>query len=219
MANLESVEVKMSVVVVGVFAPAIHHPAWYRLAGILDAEGETQALKHPVVCTQVQSRFRTSKWQMDCLPQKWQVQTLGKGDLQDILKVAVRMSTKLPETPVEAYGMNRHVHLKTGLENVGCHIGRLLQEARFGFPPVGEGAGMVKLTDYTPERLYNMIVEASSKGPEYVYVTHNTHCPITETSMQYFDLGKMLSKTSETSHKHFESLMSSVLKAMNGDGE
>lgn len=79
-----------TVVVRGWMNPGIHHPSWYRMADLCDANAEALAIQEKsLICLPNLARFKTPDFEIDCQPHLWLIKTDHSDALDRILEIAV----------------------------------------------------------------------------------------------------------------------------------
>jgi len=92
-----------SIVVAGSMNPAIHHPAWYRSVETISEDDANAAIAGTVIVHPQLAQFGTPRWIINCVPDKWSIQTLGGLDDEEIIDIACKTFERLSETPIVAF--------------------------------------------------------------------------------------------------------------------
>ena len=113
-----------SVVVVGAMNPAIHHPQWYEVVGMLTAAEAQDALRGDALVVVPQlAQFQAAALQIQCTPARWQVNTADTEQRGRIIDLAATTFERLGETPISAYGLNARFDVTTGSEDAVKMLG------------------------------------------------------------------------------------------------
>ena len=209
----------LSIVVLGSMNPAIHHPTWYKLTGIITDVEHDQATQHPIFCTPHFSSFQASNFAVQCLAQRWEVATqLGESE-ERILQVAVATFKKLYETPLAAYGFNHNYEVETSSDNVAHRLVDLASRTGLGFP-IAEGAqATLEFVEPSGGCLFKTRVSPSSRGPSYVSFAHNAQYQVRTDRLEHFDLGPLLEKGASAGSEHASAQLKKVVNGFKGARE
>src|SRR5437879_2622604 len=114
--------------------PRIHHPAWYRLVGIIDEPTEKAALtERQFACMQPFATFQTAIFTVLCQENFWSIQARDAVHLGLIADITAKVfDERLRETPVSAFGLNFDYHRQTKLADVGQRLGERVALLRMG---------------------------------------------------------------------------------------
>lgn len=182
------------VVVAGAMNPAIHHPSWYEIAGILSNEEATRASQSGVVVVSPQvASFNVGQISITCIPARWQVQALSESDFPKIAEIAERTFKVLYHTPVSAFGINFMHHRLVRLENVAAELGRAVRSLNLGFihDVTKPEAGELIYETSAGDKFVTVRLEPSVSGPSQVYVAihiERRFQPADPTKFVQFDL-------------------------------
>lgn len=111
----------VSISVVGNMNPAIHHPAWYRLHGILPDADFDFALRAGAVCSPDTARFFTSTYEISCEATRWGIASEEPSRQSELAEIADRVFGLLQQTPVETVELLVAYHLKLEV-TAGLHL-------------------------------------------------------------------------------------------------
>ncbi len=182
----------VSVVLLGSFNPAIFAPAWFALHGILPRRVADNADLQ--VVHKQQAMFSTEWLRIRVTPDRFEAETQQDPHVR-VRDFVIRVFKELLfHTPVEAFGINRHVHFRAPDTAARDRVGRILAPVE----PWGECAevlqlceeqsGMVSLTmrqsqpEDRPEGGHiDVMVEPSVRigdGRQGIYVQVNDHYAI-----------------------------------------
>jgi len=182
------------IVVAGAMNPAIHHPSWYEIAGILSNEEATKANESGVVVVSPQvASFNVGQISITCIPARWQAQATSESDFQKIVEVADRTFKVLYHTPISAFGINFMHHRVVRFENVAAELGRAIRSLNLGFmhEATRPEAGKLIYETSTGDKFVTVRLEPSVSGPNQVYVAihiERRFKPADPTKFVQFDL-------------------------------
>ena len=187
-----------SVVAVGKFNPAVFHPAWFSLRGLLPAEA-TEAASVQIVSPEA-TAFAFDWLAVEVTTDVFSMITLQEPYVR-VRDLAVRLFNEhLPDTVVHVLGINRTVHFRVRDMRARDRIGQTLApksawgEWATALGPDGRHGGMTSLTmtqldlDGRPDNdRINVNVEPSvriGEGRTGVYVAVNDHYTIDQASSE-----------------------------------
>lgn len=233
----------ISIVVAGVMNPSIHHPAWYKLVGILTdadlSESDTNSEKtasigllavggditrslpnNSTFSTPAFSQFTVGRIRIQCTQQTYNVLTYDPSDLDRICEIASAVFKTLNHTPVSAYGFNFSFHRKTGTEKVGARFAQLVSSLGFLSERNGERSAKIAYTLSEPPRVLNISVEQSVRAPDSVFVGMNVHNPIVpKEKFELFDLAPLLRAGLDKAYSDAQLIIRNVLTALKSEGD
>ncbi len=105
--------------IAGSMNAAIHHPAWYRLVGLISEHEYESAINGRPASGPISSSFLFRAGEIQCQPQAWTVSTAQLEDLSPIVTMAAKLfDDLLPHTPIQAYsiGFFFHAGVQTGID-------------------------------------------------------------------------------------------------------
>lgn len=112
---IQLVEDRPSIVAIGIFAPALFHPQWFRAQGLL---GESEA-KHASMRILVPDfvHWTTDEWlEVQVLPNRFLAQALVESRAEALRDLVVGALQVLDQSSVTALGINRSMHFSVGTE-------------------------------------------------------------------------------------------------------
>ena len=123
-----------SIVVIGAMNPRIHMPAWYLHVGLIDnSEGETAVAATSTLLTGQLSTFQFNNVSILCLPDRWEIKTTKRSDLDRIKTITQKIFDELlMHTPVFLIGFNFIYQRATNAASVARHLASRLAKMPFG---------------------------------------------------------------------------------------
>jgi hypothetical protein len=113
----------ISVVAVGAFNPAIFHPLWFADKDLLPRDTAEDALEHEFVATRELAAFTADWLSVQVTLEQAAFSTAEAGREFDLRDLARGVFDLLPETPVNAIGINSDVHFRVDSEDAWHAIG------------------------------------------------------------------------------------------------
>lgn len=184
----------VSVVAAGTFNPAIFHPLWFRDKDLIGQDAVDDALARDFASVREFSSFTADWLAVQVTPQQAVFSTADIGresDLRDLAKAAFEL---LPETPVNALGINADAHFRLGSEDEWHVMGDRFLPKDF-WEPLFDGDGWRRRAGGLAVGLRSMTVEAWHEDlsgfirsevapsvritPNGVYVGINAHFDLT----------------------------------------
>jgi len=212
---------EFAAVVLGHMNPAIHHPAWYQMSGILTPEEASAALApsaQPFVMSQGPmplAKFVFNEISITCQSMRWQIEAPFSRAAR-CLEILAKTFDVLGETPVTAFGNNFHWHRELAGKEVAQVLGRLL--AKTGL--VGESSQLQVMS--TKNGNMTTTVAPSPKGPSichvHVLVHHSIDAMVPSEHPAHFDLGPLVVKAEIEDRVAAENSLESFLKAVSSQG-
>jgi hypothetical protein len=143
------VEDRPSLVIVGVFAPALFHPQWFRAQGLL---GESEA-KHASVkfVTPEMSEWSTEWLTVQAMQNRLQFQGKLTSNAEPLRDLALGTLQVLDQTDCSALGLNRAMHFDVGGEEAYDRVGDTLAPKALWESPL-RGSGRLGLKVLQIER-------------------------------------------------------------------
>ena len=157
----------------GAMNPAIHHPGWYKLVGIITDEQMKAAMAGRPTSGPLSSSFAFEELQITCHPTGWAIASAKVDDLERPVKIAAELFDKhLPHTPINNYGFIFSFHAAVRLAGgVGVGLARLMKNANLGLdPPLGS---FTRFMHTSPQ--LTVLVEPSQRDPGRIYVYYQTN--------------------------------------------
>jgi hypothetical protein len=152
----------ISVVGAGSFNPAIFQPRWLDEKELISGDAADAALEQLIVTPQMTAY--TADWlSVQVTLQKAQFSTVEAARESDLRDLARGVFDLLPETPVDAVGLNADTHFRVGSEDEWHTLGDRFLPKDF-WSPLFEGEAWRKRADGTPVGLRTMTVEAYPEG-------------------------------------------------------
>lgn len=184
----------ISVVAVGAFNPAIFHPWWFAEKELMPENAIEDAVEHESVAMRQLASFTADWLAVQVTLEQAAFSTVEEGREFDLRDVAKGVFDLLPETPIDAVGINADAHFRVGSEDDWHAIGdRILPKDVW--QPVFEGEEWRRRPGGATIGLRTVTVEASPKDrvgwvraevapsvrltPRGVYVGVNTHFQLT----------------------------------------
>lgn len=176
-ASMSIEAVEYSVVLLGTMNPAIHHPSWYRLTGLCDANAMKLAEEdEQIALTRDFARFRTPDFEIACLRDTWTITSRQEDALSRIIEIALgTFDGKLPETPITAFGFNFKYQAKVQIPDVKGYLSECLGRIPIGLKGLGVTSAAFTSKKETDDRVLNIRIEPSINFPDAVFVALNFH--------------------------------------------
>ena len=180
----------MSIVLVGSFNPAIFHPWWFADRELLPSNVIEAALKEDFVTVKELSRFNAEWLGLQARPNQLVFSTVEEARSPDLRDLVVSVLDLLPETPVDAVGLNSDAHFRVESVDEWHNIGDRFLPKDFWEPlfeddiweprPDGQRVGLrsmkVEATRKEPHGYVRTEVAPSARiKPHGVYVGINAH--------------------------------------------
>jgi hypothetical protein len=184
----------ISVVAAGAFNPAIFHPWWFAEKALMPANAIENAVENESVAMRQLATFTADWLAVQVTLEQAAFSTVEEGREFDLRDVAKGVFDLLPETPVDALGINADAHFRVGSEDDWHAIGdRILPKDVW--QPVFEGDEWLRRSGGTAIGLRTVTVKAAPKDragwvraevapsarltPNGVYVGVNAHFQLT----------------------------------------
>jgi hypothetical protein len=173
-------EDQYSIVVTGNMNPSIHHPSWYELRKILDEQDLKSIDKGTQISTPVVAQFKNASFSVACDNRRWMIETLERASFDKILRVASLTFEMLPETPVDAYGINFSFHRDVPLTDTSSFLASLVGKLPLGLitEPSTKLSAKIFFQRSLEDVEYNINLEPSPKGADMIFIGLNSHHPI-----------------------------------------
>lgn len=113
----------VSVVAAGAFNPAIFHPRWFHEKDLISESSVDDALAREFVSVREFAAFTADWLGVQVTPQQAVFSTVDVGRDSDLRDLAKAVFELLPETPVDALGVNADVHFRLASEEEWHAIG------------------------------------------------------------------------------------------------
>ncbi len=210
-----------SIVIVGAMNPRIHHPQWYRTIGAIDeAELQSTLSGASVLITAMVSQFQFPAAEaaiaINCIPDRWTIQTNTDSTWERIANVAARVFEKLSETPCTIYGFNTQKHVKTEAPNVKDTMATAIAEMQLGFPIGRSLASAVQLQSTEDDHKITVSLQPSLAGESSIFVAYNTEYQApTAAAGGYFDIGKLIVSKLPEHRERAGAVIQAVVTAIN----
>lgn len=150
----------ISVVAAGAFNPAIFHPWWFADKGLLPANAIEEALQKDHVAVRELAVFTADWLSVQVSLDQAVLSTVEVGREFDLRDLAKGVLDVLPETPVDAVGLNADAHFRVGSDEEWHSIGDRFLPKDF-WQPLFEGEEWIRRADGQSVGLRSMTVEAS----------------------------------------------------------
>src|SRR5437773_3339894 len=152
-----------TLLIVGNMNPAIHHPSWYQMTGVMHAEEAEFAQAKPMVCTPALSQFGIKDLEILCDAQRWGATTRDASQIDRIRQIASKTFDLLTQTPLSSYSLIFHQH-RLFVRDVGPFLASLVERLPIGFAtPGGRRAASVRQVIYESNREDQTAVEPSDR--------------------------------------------------------
>lgn len=167
-----------SIVLVGSFAPGIFHPQWLAAHDLLPS-GEADQAKELVVTNEF-SRFQAEWLNVEAVTEKLVLATHLSAYFRPLRDLAESILNLLPETPVNAIGLNRSAHFPLANEAQWHRFGHRLAPKGQLWEDILKKPGTARLTvqgqrDDGYLGLINATIEPSAQLANGIYVDINDH--------------------------------------------
>ncbi len=208
-----------AIAVFGSMNPSIHHPSWYRRAGLIDANAERIAISDQnLVCSPQLSRFGTDAFEVECAPEMWRVESVQDDSLDNLERLACRtFDEKLPETPIGRVGFSFAFHRVTLLPNVAVSLAECMNTLPLGLKPFGsQGASFIVASVREAQRA-SLRVEPSSKSQEMVYIelNYNYDAPAWPGDLDHFEIRSLLSPSFRADLEEAATTRDTIISSLN----
>jgi hypothetical protein len=148
----------VSVIAAGAFNPAIFHPLWFAEKNLMARNAVDEALQKDFVAVQQLAQFTADWLSVQVTLEQASFATVDEArelELRDVVKNVFEL---LPETPVNAVGMNADAHFRVGSDEEWHAIGdRFLPKDLW--QPLFEGDEWIRRKDGQTVGLRSMTVE------------------------------------------------------------
>jgi hypothetical protein len=172
-----------SIVIVGQMNPPIHHPAWYRLVGLIDDAELKESIpeptqEKPVAPMSIVPSVRLKAFEVTCFQNRWDIKTTSRDNLERIRSITEKLfDVILPHTPVGAFGINFEYGIDTGGRSPGGIIASFLSRPPLDLGLAHPDSGELRITENRPSHTFNVFVKPSEKNEDLIIGT-NAHYPI-----------------------------------------
>jgi len=167
----------VSVVVKGLFNPAIFSPAWLLSQDLIGSSEYTEAQVD--IISRDLAVFRAAWLSCQVTPDAMQISTNDPDEFERARDVAAGVLGVLHHTPIAAMGINREVHLLVPSASRWHGIGDILApKAAWESALIMPGMRSVTMWGIRPDSYAGRVqvqVEPSLRMPRAVYVAHNDH--------------------------------------------
>jgi hypothetical protein len=209
-----------SVVVLGRMNPGIHHPYLYESENLLSEQERKAALEKDFVFLPQLTQFRTGPFQLFCDPSSWQLTTSDVAQSRRVLEMSSLLFDKiLSHTPVNAVGLNFHVHRLTGLSNVGEYLGDQLARLDLKLPQDQGCSGQFRYTCPIEGAQLRMDMQPSALGDQLVHLAFNAHIPFVRERPEHFDIGKFASDVYDRVQPIIDARVDAIIEELRKAGE
>lgn len=149
----------ISVVAAGAFNPAIFHPLWFADKGLLPRDTSESALESEFVATRELAGFTADWLSVQVTMQQAAFSTAEEGREFDLRDLCLGVFDLLPESPVNALGINSDAHFRAGSEEAWHAIGDRFLPKDF-WEPLFEGDDWKRRENGQAVGMRSMTVEA-----------------------------------------------------------
>lgn len=149
----------ISVVAAGAFNPAIFHPSWLAEKGLLPSDLVEEALKRETITTRQLAAYTVDWLSVQVTQEQAVFATADEGrefDLRDLAKAVLDL---LPETPIDAVGINSDAHFRAASEEDWHAIGDQFLPKDF-WQPLFEGEEWIRRANGLSVGMRSLAVEA-----------------------------------------------------------
>jgi hypothetical protein len=159
----------VSLVAVGSFNPAIFHPRWFAEKELLSADvAESAATQEQLLLSREVAAFSADWLIVQVTLGQAQFSTVEEGRERDLRDVARGVFDVLPETPVDAIGINSDAHFRVESESAWHELGDRFLPKEF-WQPMFDGEQWIARSTGETVGLRSMTVEAGRADvPGYV---------------------------------------------------
>jgi hypothetical protein len=166
-----------SIVVIGAMNPRIHMPAWYLHFDLINKEEfDAAMLGASTLVTAQLSQFHFEDISVLCLPDRWEIKTTKRSDLDRMKAITQRIFDELlMHTPVFLIGFNFIWQKATNVANVARHLASRLVEMPFGLADGVPDSGEFSIRRVSENRLNAIAIGPSreSDSPSHVNIAIN----------------------------------------------
>jgi hypothetical protein len=183
-----------SVVIVGTMNPAIHHPFWYEMIGVLSKDERDEAIQSPqLLLAPMVGQFSWSGWTIVCMPERWEMRTADAAKFDRIVDVASKVFDRLADTPVTAFGIN--IDYVTPKDGATAALTRALHNAKIGVGPDASDATFT--TRWQVRREHTVLskqvtVSTTAAEPSVLRIANNFQHDMALVGFQDFNLSDFL---------------------------
>lgn len=149
----------ISVVAAGAFNPAIFHPLWFAEKELLARNASEEALDKEFIAARDLAGFTADWLSVQVTQDQLVLSTVEEGREFDLRDLAKAVFDLLPETPVNAVGLNTDAHFRVASEEEWHTIGDRFLPKDF-WQPLFEGEHWRRRKDGQSVGLRSMTVEA-----------------------------------------------------------
>jgi hypothetical protein len=150
----------ISVVAAGAFNPAIFHPSWFAARELLPPNAVDEAVEKDFVAVRELASFTADWLSVQVTLEQAILSTVEEGRELDLRDLAKSVFDLLPETPVNAVGINADAHFRVSSEEEWHAIGDQFLPKDF-WQPLFEDDRWSRREDGTSVGLRSMTVEAT----------------------------------------------------------
>lgn len=186
-----------SLVIVGAMNPPIHHPSWYKNAGLISPDVEAIAIQQAVVTPQI-AQFKTSDFKLTCVPDRWIIEATNLESIEWVVLLGIRaFDDKLHETPINALGLNLAFHRKVG-GLAKESLARKVEATRIVRQDIGICSASIQFEVLESGKTVKVRVEPSGHKEDCVLVSFNFHHDTRDfvDSTGHFKVSDVISKES-----------------------
>jgi hypothetical protein len=210
-------ESMFSIVVVGEMNPAIHHPLWYSLTGLIDEEEKEVAIKRPIVIISApvqMSQFETSKFTVICNQGAWEIRTSIAEQRNRIREITRKVFDEvLKYTPVRMFGFNFNREYNVGREGVGEVLGRLACRTGLDFCATNPVSAEIKVVEVRGGARVSVLVKPGSEDTA-VSVSTNVEYKREVAEFGFFDMQGFLGEEYEMRFQESETVGQRIATAI-----
>jgi hypothetical protein len=181
------------IVINGAMNPRIHHPAWYVSANILTAdEIDTAFGKGMVTCTHMVSAFKLDHFLVQCLPDRWEIQTSDPANIARMRDIACATFHVLMHTPVAAFGFNFHFLRRTPINNARTRLASMVNNLPLGRRRKEADDATIVTASTRPDGALSETISSVSELDDFIRVIFNAHHAVNVEEGKLFDLTPLL---------------------------
>jgi hypothetical protein len=220
----------VSVVGAGAFNPAIFHPRWFYEKDLISQDSVDDALAREFVGVREFAAFTADWLGVQVTPQQAVFSTVDVGRDSDLRDLAKAVFELLPETPVDALGLNADAHFRVESEDAWHAIGDRFLPKDFWQPLFEDpqwrrraGGLSVGLRSMAVEGWYEdlsgyvrtEVAPSIRVTPNGLYIGVNAHFQLTtpETQGNAYIAAKLLDERWQQTRQLEQDLISRILEA------
>lgn len=167
----------VSIVLLGLFNPAIFQPMWFKAHGLIRGDEAESAQKITVISPEI-SQFKIGEFMMEVWRERFMASTNDTTLFQPLRDLVIGAFSLLEHTPIKAIGINRTMHFSIADIDTLNRFGDFLAPKdswKELMDTPGLAVMIMKYPRANPQGEINVRIEASQKVIPGVYFDVNNH--------------------------------------------